>query len=85
MALDIGFLCKNKKQRGSAGARSLLLRCLSQFFPDEENINCLESEFSAYLSPTGSLVFIVEDFPNWMVIRTLSYWMGDFLSLSLLD
>ena len=29
------------------------LRCLSQFFPDEEKINCLESEFSAYLSPTG--------------------------------
>ena len=33
----------------------------------------------------GGLVFIAGDFPNWMVIRTLSYWMGDFLSLSLSD
>ena len=53
LALDVGLLCKNKKQRGSAGARPLPLRCLSQFFPDEEKINCLESEFSAYLSPKG--------------------------------
>ena len=52
LALDLGVLCKNKKQRGSAGARPLPLRWLSQFFPDEEKINCLESEFSAYLSPT---------------------------------
>ena len=29
------------------------LKCLSQFFSDEEKINCLESEFSAYLSPMG--------------------------------
>ena len=53
LALDVGLLCKNKKQRGSAGARPLPLQCLSQFFPDEEKINCLESEFSTYLSPTG--------------------------------
>ena len=53
LALDVGLLCKNKKQRGSVGARPLPLRCLSQFFPDEEKINCLESEFSTYLSPTG--------------------------------
>ena len=53
LALDVGLLCKNKKQRGSARARPLPLRCLSQFFPDEEKINCLESEFSAYLSPMG--------------------------------
>ena len=33
----------------------------------------------------GGLVFIVDDFPNLMVIRTLSYLMGDFLSLSLSD
>ena len=33
----------------------------------------------------GDLVFIVDDFPNWMVIRTLSYWIEDFISLSLLD
>ena len=33
----------------------------------------------------GGLLFIVGDFPNLMVIRTLSYWMGDFISLSLSD
>ena len=33
----------------------------------------------------GGLVFIVGDFPNLMVIQTLSYWMRDFLSLSLSD
>ena len=33
----------------------------------------------------GGLVFIVDVFPNWMVIRILSYWMGNFLSLSLSD
>ena len=47
LVLDVGLLCKNKKQRGSARTRLLPLRCLSQFFPDEEKINCLESEFSA--------------------------------------
>ena len=31
----------------------------------------------------GGLVFIVGDFPNLRVTRTLSYWMGDFLPLSL--
>ena len=60
-----------------------LARCLSQFFLMEENINCLEGECSAYLSPMGGLVFIVYVFPNWMVIRIFSYWMNDFLSLSL--
>ena len=44
LALGIGLLCKNKKQKGSAGALPLLLRCLSQFFPVEENINCLGNE-----------------------------------------
>ena len=33
----------------------------------------------------GDLLFIAGDFPNWMVIQTLSYWMWDFLSLSLSD
>ena len=53
LALDVGLLCKNKKQRGSAGARPLPLRCLSQFLAGKEKINCFESEFSAYLSPMG--------------------------------
>ena len=39
------------------GARPLPLRCLSQFFPVEENINSLGNEVlvhkSAYLSPLG--------------------------------
>ena len=54
LALDVGFLSKNKKERGSAGARPLLFRCLSQFFPVEENINYLGNEVlvheSVYLS-----------------------------------
>ena len=57
LALDVGLLCKNKKERGSARARSLPLRCLSQFFLVEENINCLGNEVlvhkSAYLSLMG--------------------------------
>ena len=55
--LGVGLLCKNKKQKGSTGARPLPLRCLSQFFPAGENINCLRNEVlvhkSAYLSPMG--------------------------------
>ena len=57
MALDVGLIFKNKKQRGSAGAHPLPLRCLSQFFHVKENINCLGNEIlvhkSAYLSPIG--------------------------------
>ena len=57
LALDVGLPCKNKKERGLAGARPLPLRCLSQFFPVEENINCLRNEVLvhkfAYLSPMG--------------------------------
>ena len=72
--MDARLLCKNKKQRGSAGTRPLPLRCLSQFFPDEEKINCLEGEFSAYLSPMG-----------WPGIysRCFSYLDGDKNSLLL--
>ena len=55
LVLDVGLLCKNKKQRRSARARPLPLRCLSQFFPDEEKINCLKSEFSAYFHRWGGL------------------------------
>ena len=57
LTLYVGLLCKNKKQKGSARARPLPLRCLSQFFPAGENINCLGNEVlvhkSAYLSPMG--------------------------------
>ena len=52
----------------------------------EEKINCLWNEFFVHtFHRWGGLVFIVGDFPNWMVIQTLSYWMKDFLSLSLSD
>ena len=44
LALNVGLICKNKKQKGLAGARLLPLRCLSQFFPVEEKINCLGNE-----------------------------------------
>ena len=53
--LGVGLLCKNKKQKRSAGAHPLPLRCLSQFLPTGENINCLGNEVlvhkSAFLSP----------------------------------
>ena len=77
---------KTRNTKGSAGARLLPLRCLSQFFPVGEKTNCLGDEFFVCtFHRWGDLVFIVDDFPNWMVIRTLSYWMKDFLSLLLSD
>ena len=86
LALDVGLLCKNKKQRGSAGARPLPLQCLSQFFSDEEKITCLESEFSVYLSPTGWSNIYSGEFSQFDGDKdSLSYWIGDFLSLSLSD
>ena len=55
--MDTALPYKNKKERGSTGARPLPLRCLSLFFPVEENINCLGKEVlvhkSVYLSPMG--------------------------------
>ena len=55
-------LQKQERRRiggGGGGARLLPLRCLSQFSPVEENINCLGNEVlvhkSAYLSPMGWL------------------------------
>ena len=72
-ALDSFAKTRNKK--GSAGVRPLPLRCLSQFFPVEENINYLGNEFLCIcLRPFhlwGSLVFIMDDydnFPNWIMI-----------------
>ena len=44
LTLDAGLICKNKKPKGSTGARPLPLRCLSQFFLVEEKINCLGNE-----------------------------------------
>ena len=56
LILSVGLLYKNKKQKESAGARSLPLRCLSQFFPGEEKINFLRNEFSMRKSTYLSLV-----------------------------
>ena len=49
--LDSSAKTRNKEDRW--GTRPLPFRCLSQFLPGKEKINCLEDEFSAYLSPTG--------------------------------
>ena len=70
LALGIGLLCKNKKQKGSTGAHSLLLRCLSQFFHVEENINCLGNEVLCIclriFHRWGGLVFIMDDHDNFL-------------------
>ena len=84
LALDVGLLCKNKKERGSAGARPLLLRCLSRFLPDERKDQLLRGRmFLRTFHRWGGLVFIAYVFPNWMVVRIFSHWMEDFLPLSL--
>ena len=73
LSLDVGLLCKNKKQKGSARAHLLPLRCLIQFFPGEEKMNCLGNEFYVRtFHRWGGLVFIMDDrdnFPSWMMIR----------------
>ena len=62
---------------------------LSQFFPVEESINCLENEVlvhkSAYLSSMGWHGIYSICFSQLDGDKILSYWMGDFLSLSLSD
>ena len=50
-----------------------------------EKINCLEGECSAYLLSRGWPDIYSICFPNWMVVRTLSRWMGYFLPLLLSD
>ena len=58
LALDARLLCKNKKPKGSAGTHPLPLRCLSQFFLMEENINYLGNERQR-ASPRRSFWFLV--------------------------
>ena len=59
-----------RNRKGSAWARPLLLRCLSQFFLVEEKINCLENEFLCICLRTfhlwGGLVFIIDDHDNFL-------------------
>ena len=61
---------RNKKDRQGC---PLPLRCLSQFFPVEEKINCLGNEFFVRtFHRWGDMVFIMDDhdnFPNWMMIQ----------------
>ena len=50
-------LTKTRNSKGSTGAHPLPLRCLSQFFPDKEKIDCLENgvfmHMFAYILPMG--------------------------------
>ena len=72
-ALNVSLLCKNKKKGGSAGASPVAALCLEG--------ECFLRTFHQW----GDLIFIVYVFPNWMVIKIISYWTEDFLSLSLSD
>ena len=61
-SIDSGCQAPLQKQetKGSAGARPLPLQCLSQFFPVEENINCLGNEvFVRIFHLWSGLVFIM--------------------------
>ena len=78
-----GFSAKIRNRKGSAGARPLPLQCLSQLFPVEEKIDCLENEFLCVCLRTfhrwGGLIFIMDDhdnFPSWIMIR-ISLPLGD--------
>ena len=65
LSLDVGLLCKNKKLKGSGRVCPLPLRCLSQFFPMEEKINCLGNEVLCVpFIGGGGLVFIMDDYDN---------------------
>ena len=61
-SVDSGCQASLQKQetKGSVGARLLPLQCLSQFFPVEENINCLGNEvFVRTFHRWSGLVFIM--------------------------
>ena len=75
-SVDFGCLAPLRKQETKKIGRDsqLPLRCLSQLFPMEENINCLGNVCFFFLRTfyrCGDLVFIAGDFLNWMVIQTL--------------
>ena len=46
---SLDWFAGSGRWRESTGARSLPLRCLSQFFPDEKRNQLLEGECFAYL------------------------------------
>ena len=66
---------KTRNKKGSTGVRPLPLRCLSQFFPVEENINCLGNEVLCicfrpfHHDNFPNLIMILNSmFPNWIMI-----------------
>ena len=73
-SVDFGCLAPLRKQETKriGGDRPLPLRCLSQFFPMEEKINCLGNKFLVHtFHRWGGLVFIMSDhdnFPSWMMV-----------------
>ena len=88
-SVDSGCRAPLLKQetKGLAKARSLLLRCLNQFFSMEKKINYLKNEvFVCTFHRWGGLVFIMchhdqflswmmiqnDNFPSWMMIRYFS-------------
>ena len=84
-ASNVALFCKNKKEEGSAGASPVAPLCLSQFLPERKDRLLRGRMFLRTFHRWGGLVYIVYVFPNWMVIRILSHWMGYFLPLSLSD
>ena len=72
----LGSSAKTRNKKRSAGAHPLPLRCLSQFFPVEKNINDLGNEVLCICLRTfhrwGGLMFIMDDydnFPSWMMTQ----------------
>ena len=74
---------KARKKVGRRGLRQWPLRCLSQFLAERKDRLLRRQMFLLTFHGWGGLIFIVYVFSNWMVIRIFSYWMEDFLSLSL--
>ena len=85
LALDDALPCKNKRQRGSAGASPLTAPMPKSVSFLWGKINCLEGECVAYLSLMGWPGIYSMYFPNLMVIRSLSHWMGYSLPILIAD
>ena len=78
-------LQKTRKNVGQRGLCLWPLRCLSQFLAERRNRLLRGLMFLRTFHRWGGLVFIVYVFPNLMVIRILSHWMGYFLFLLISD
>ena len=79
------YSAKTRNKKGWRGLHLWPLRCLSQFLVERKDRLLRGQMFLRTFHRWDDLVFIVNVFPNWRVIRILPYWMGDFLSLSLSD